>query len=434
MKLLKVDTVSEVKGKLEEHFGGMAPEWEVLSLRSASGRYLAEDLYAHVDMPEFRRSVVDGYAVIAKDTFGVSDSIPVFLNVIGAVEMGKTCDLLLQEGDTVYVPTGGMLPENADAMVMIEYTEKLDEKTIAVYKPGTPNAMIMNKGDDFKKDTLLYQKGHRISAKDVGMLAALGKASLKVFKKPVLTIVSTGDEIVDIEQEPKPGQVRDINSYAIAAFAEEAGAKIGGIVRASDVYEDLATAVRQALDKSHMVLLSGGSSAGNKDMTAQVIQDIGSPGVLTHGVSMKPGKPTIVGVIARESVSGEAQSCSGVVPRLVAGLPGHPMAAIIAYRVIVEPFIKKYYFNHEESGLKITARISENLHAGEGRETYQLVSLRKDGGQSASGEDLGGEWIAEPIYGKSGAISQLMLADGYVKMEALSEGINANEKVDVVLL
>ena len=163
-------------------------------------------------------------------------------------------------------------------------------------------------------------------------------------------------------------------------------------------------------------------------MTAQVIEEIGSPGVLTHGVSMKPGKPTIVGVVVQESASGEVQ------PHLVAGLPGHPMAAIIAYRIIVEPFIKKYYFCHEGSGLTITARISENIHAGEGRETYQLVSLRKDSGKKASGEDLSSEWLAEPIYGKSGAISQLMLADGYVKMEALSEGINVNEKVDVVLL
>lgn len=418
MKLLKVDTVAEVKGKLEEHFGGMATEWELLPLGSVSGRYLAEDICAEVDMPEFRRSVVDGYAVIAKDTFGVSDSIPVFLNVIGAVEMGKTCDLLLRGGDTVYVPTGGMLPENADAMVMIEYTEKLDEKTIAVYKPGTPNAMIMNKGDDFKKGASLYRKGHRISAKDIGMLAALGKAKLKVFKKPVLTILSTGDEIVDIDQEPRPGQVRDINAYAIAAFAEEAGVEIGSIIRVPDVYEDLVTEVTKALKKSHMVLLSGGSSAGNKDMTAQVIQEIGSPGVVTHGISMKPGKPTIVGVITGETPSGETQ------PYLVAGLPGHPMAAIIAYHVVVEPFIKKYYFSHEAEGLKITARIAENIHAGEGRETYQLVSLKKESGQ----------WIAEPIYAKSGAISQLMLADGYVKMEALSEGINANEMVEVVLM
>lgn len=435
MKLLKVDTVNEVKNKLDKYFGKLEREVESVPLRSASGRYLAEDLTSDVDMPEFRRSVVDGYAVIAKDTFGVSDSIPVFLDVVGAVEMGNVCHITLKSGQAVYVPTGGMLPEGADAMVMIEFIEKLDEKTIAVYKPAAPNAMLMNQGDDFKKGELLYKKGHRITVKDIGMLAAIGKAEIRVYKRPKITIISTGDEIIDISKTPELGQIRDINSYTIAAFAEEAGAEIRTIIRVSDVYEDLAEAVTKALKESSIILLSGGSSAGHKDMTADIIHEMGEPGVITHGIAMKPGKPTIVGVVNPEQCSSQSERISPGTSALVVGLPGHPMAAIIAYDVIVNYFIKKYYFNNEEEPLVITARISENIHAGEGRETYQLVSLRKEfkkENQKQKEQSL--EWIAEPIYAKSGSISQLMLADGYVRLDSLSEGIDANAKVEVILI
>lgn len=424
MKLLKVDTVNEVKDKLKTYFDmeGFVPPSESISLRDVVHRYLAEEIYSDADIPHFTRSVVDGYAVLARDTFGTGESSPVFLDVVGAVEMGRDCEIKLQPGQAVYVPTGGILPEGADAVVMVEYIESLDENTIAVYKPVAPNGGLMNRGDDFRKDQLLFRRGHRITVKDVGMLAAIGKDRVEVFKKPRVSILSTGDEVIDITRVPGPGEVRDINSFTIAAFAEATGAQVCFIEKVPDEKDMLKNALSEALAESDIVLLSGGSSAGNKDMTAEIIDSMGTPGVVTHGIAMKPGKPTIIGVIETEEKS------DFIKDKLVVGLPGHPMAAIVAYDVVVNDFMRKYCFHNEEEPIRIAATITENIHAGEGRETYQLISLRR--------EDQGAEplWIAEPIHAKSGSISQLMLADGYVKISSLSEGIAAGDSVEVTLI
>lgn len=417
MKLLKVDTVKEVKDKLKAYFDeeGFRPPFETVGLRDAVHRYLAEEICSDTDIPQFDRSVVDGYAVIARDTFGTGESAPVFLEVIGSVDMGKACTFPLEPGKAVYVPTGGMLPVGADAVVMVEYVEHLDEKTIAIYRPAAPNSGIMNRGDDFKKEQLLFRRGHRITVKDIGMLAAIGKDRISVFKKPIVSILSTGDEIVDIAETPKPGEVRDINSYTIAAFAEATGAEIRTIQKVPDEASLLRNALSTAMAESDIVLISGGSSAGNKDMTAEIIDSMGAPGVVTHGIAMKPGKPTIIGIVE----NGQGRS------KLVVGLPGHPMAAIVAYDVIVNDFMRKYCFHNEEDPICLTAKIAENIHAGEGRETYQLVSLKKQADAA---------WIAEPIHAKSGSISQLMMADGYIKISSLSEGVKADSSVEVTLI
>ncbi|HVI41142.1 MAG TPA: gephyrin-like molybdotransferase Glp [Anaerovoracaceae bacterium] len=426
MKLLKVDTVKEVKDKLKIYFDdkGFESPTETVSLRDAVHRYLTEEICSDTDIPQFTRSVVDGYAVVAKDTFGTGESSPVFLDAVGAVEMGKACNIKLEPGQAVYIPTGGMLPAGSDAVVMIEYVESLDEKTIAVYKSAAPNSGIMNQGDDFKKGQVLFRLGHRITVKDVGMLAAIGKDQISVFKKPRVSILSTGDEIIDITQIPKPGEVRDINSYTIAAFAEETGAMVQFIEKVPDVGHQLRSALEAALAESDIVLLSGGSSAGNKDLTAETIDSMGKPGVVTHGIAMKPGKPTIIGIIETESMRN----------KLVVGLPGHPMAAIVAYDVIVNDFMRKYCFHNEEEPIRLTARITENIHAGEGRETYQLVSVKRMDSENKNGKDSEPEWIAEPIHAKSGSISQLMMADGYVKISSLSEGVKVNSSVEVTLI
>lgn len=429
MKLLKVDTINEVKDKLKQYFGkeGFEPPQEVVPLRDAVSRYLAEEVYSDTDIPQFTRSVVDGYAVVAKDTFGTGEASPVFLNVAGSVEMGRACDITLQPGQAVYIPTGGMLPAGSDAVVMVEYTEALDEDTIAVYHSVAPNSGLMNQGDDFRKGQLLFERGHRISVKDVGMMAAIGKEYLKVFRKPRVSILSTGDEIIDITEIPKPGEVRDINSYTIAAFAEATGAAIERIEKIPDVEQQLKRALEAALADSDIVLISGGSSAGNKDMTADMINSMGKPGVITHGVAMKPGKPTIIGII--ETLTDEGSMSN----KLVAGLPGHPMSAIVAYDVIVNDFMKRFCFHNEEVPIRLTARITENIRAGEGRETYQLVALKRSGSEFLLPGTVP-EWIAEPIHAKSGSISQLMMADGYVTVSSMSEGIKENASVEVTLI
>lgn len=420
MKLLKVDTIHEVQIKFNDYFASMERKTQLVNLREAKGRYLAEDIYADMDSPAFRRSVVDGYAVRGADTFGVSESIPVFLDVIGSVEMGLASSLEIKSGQTAYVPTGGMIPQGADAMVMVEHVDQLGEDTIGVNKPAAPNSNIMNIGDDFQCGVQFFAKGHQIEVKDIGLLAACGKAAVVVYKKPKLSILSTGDELVEPGIKPGLCQIRDINAYAIAAFAEAAGAEVLSLSIISDELESYRQAVAEALEKSDMVVISGGSSAGNKDLTAQVIDSMGEPGVITHGLAIKPGKPTIIGIFTGEN---ETKS--------IIGLPGHPLSSIIVFDVVVNGFLKKYYLGNEEKPQTITAAMSENVHSGEGRETYQLVCLQRVEDRKGTAEP---GWIAQPIRAKSGSISQLVRADGYVVISSDSEGVYAGQIVDVILI
>lgn len=420
MKLLKVDSLDEVKRKLEKYFLPIEKKQEALDLKSALGRYLAEDVFADINSPSFKRSVVDGYAVKASDTFGVSESIPVFLESVGTVRMGEDPGFALGAGETAYVPTGGMIPHGADAMVMVEHIDLLGENMVSINRPVAPNANLMNIGDDFHQGEKFFSKGHRITKKDIGLLAACGKVEVSVYIKPKLTVISTGDEIVPAKIKPDKCQIRDINSYAISAYAEDIGAEVIDISIVKDDAKIFREATEKALEKSDMVILSGGSSAGNMDFTAEVVKSLGSPGVITHGIAMKPGKPTIIGVFTdREEI------------KTVIGLPGHPLSAIMVFDVVVGSFLKTHYFGNEDMNRMAYARLTENIHAGEGRATYQLVSLRMGVGK---GDKAAKEWLAEPIRGKSGAIAQLSKADGYVEIPAGSEGLNEGEIVEVVLL
>ncbi len=409
LKLLKVDTVLEAVNKLNENFEHIKSETEKVSILKAVGRYLACDINSSTDIPNFNRSVVDGYAVLSSDTFGVSDSVPVFLDVLGAVEMGKAYSGVVQAGTAVYVPTGGIIPCGADAVVMVEYTEKLDEKTIAVYKPVAPKGGLTEIGDDIQHGELLFKKGHRVKTKDVGTLAAIGQKDILVYRKPKVTILSTGDEIVGVDKEPQVGQVRDINTYALAAFCEKLGCEVVCTKIVNDVFENFREEVLNGVQNSDIVILSGSSSAGDKDMTADVLETIEENSVFTHGIAIKPGKPTILANVFKSPVF---------------GLPGHPVSAVVVFNVIVAPFIMEKFFNCTNQTSSILAKIKTNLHAGQGRETYQMVTLEKT--------EAGYE--ATPIFAKSGAISQLVRADGYIKIDSLKEGLVSGEMVEVFKL
>lgn len=418
MKLLKVDTIKEIQEKLDAYFSALEKQTESIDLREACGRYLAEDVFADMDLPSFRRSVVDGYAVRGADTFGVSESVPVFLNVVGVVEMGEAAEFEIQPGETAYVPTGGMIPEGADAMVMVEHVEHLAEDLIGVGKPAAPNSNLTNTGDDYKEGDHFFRKGHRIQVKDIGLLASCGKARVHVYRKPRLSILSTGDELVDPSDKPSLCHIRDINAHAIDAFAKAAGAEVLSMKIISDDYEIYRKEADEALKHSDILIISGGSSAGNKDMTARVIDSLGRPGVITHGLAIKPGKPTVVGIFEN----------NGQV-KCAVGLPGHPMSAIIVYDVLVNQFLKKYFLGNTDLPQVISARVTENIHAGEGRETYQLVSLER-----TEDDNKQIKWLARPVRAKSGSISQLMRADGYIVIETDSEGVEKDRSVEVVLI
>lgn len=426
MDLFNVLTLREVTAKLNETFAEPARPKESLPLDKALGRILAEDQIAEEDVPHFTRSVVDGYAVRAKDTFGASESIPGFLNLVGAVEMGKPALRAVKSGEAVYVPTGGALPAGADAVVMIEYTEPFGAGQIAVQRPSAPLENVMSRGDDLAAGEVVLKRGTRLRPQDLGVLSALGIDRVQVFAPFQVSVLSTGDEIVPVRQKPTDGQIRDINSYTISGLIEAAGGCVKRAILVKDDFEALKWAVSEALSDSDLVLLSGGSSVGEKDYTQKVIQSFEDSEILAHGLGIKPGKPTVVARI-------------GGVP--VFGLPGQPASAMMIFKAVVEPLLKRLtgeqlFIFADGSGTQqddeiasllrtrtVTAVASSNIHAAPGRTTFQMVSL----------ERRSGSLTAIPVHGKSGMISLMSRADGYIQIEPEQEGILQGEVVKVIL-
>lgn len=409
MKLLKVDALGAARGKLLEHVEECLFGTEQVGLREALSRILAEPVLAKESIPPFRRSTVDGYAVRYTDVGGASESIPAFLKVIGEVCLGETTSLLVEPGQCVYVPTGGMLPAGADAMVMVEYCEPFSDSEIAVYTSAASGAGVVRIGEDMKEGETVLPAGRRLRPQDIGALAALGETKVCVYRPWRVTVLSTGDELIEPSVEPKPGQIRDINTYGLCAQAEQEGMEIAACHIVPDVREELKKRIEEAKETSDLIVISGGSSQGKKDMTAEVIEEAASDGVLTHGLALKPGKPTILGY-DRESHT------------ILAGLPGHPAAAMLVFEQVL------LWFFREKTGqadiIPVTAKIETNAAGAPGKRTCMLVRIE---------ENAGGEVRAVPIFGKSGMITTLTKADGYVIIEENQEGLKAGETVFVHL-
>ena len=373
---------------------------EVLSLSALPGLVTAEDVFCPEDVPGFARSTMDGYAVVAADVFGAGESSPADLTVTGEVLMGEPAAMSLTRGECVKIPTGGMLPAGADAVVPVEYTDP-DFDTCLVYRAVSPWENVVRAGDDAQKGGLLLAAGTRLTPADVGVLAAAGVTECAVLARPTVGVLSTGNEIVPAEAPAPPGRVRDVNSHLLEALCRACGCETRRYGIVPDEEAALTDALRQAARENDLVLLSGGSSAGEKDLTARVIAKLGE--VKAHGIAMKPGKPTVIGAIGETPVF---------------GLPGHPAACYFVTDVLVRPCIEVL------SGAPLprrttTAVITENISSNHGREEYLCVSLR-DG-------------TATPVYGKSGVVSQLSAADGYIRVERDCEGLRRGEAVTVFL-
>ncbi|MGD9877105.1 molybdopterin molybdotransferase MoeA [Desulfococcus sp.] len=384
---------------------------ETVPVLETLDRILAEAIVSDIDLPDFRRATMDGYAVRAGATFGASDGAPACLTVRGTIRMGEVPGFAVGPGEASRISTGGMLPEGADAVVMIERTESLDDTLIEVYKSVAPGENVVEAGEDFRIGETVLDRGRRIRPQEMGVLSALGRETVRVFRRPVVGIVSTGDEIVPIHQVPSQGRIRDINTYSLAGWVRRAGGipKIYGIV--PDRPEALLATCRQASAESDMVLVSGGSSVGTRDFTIETIASLPRSEVLVHGVSISPGKPTI---LAR--VDGKP----------FWGLPGHVTSAMVVFTVIVRPFI------HHLAGLSeasetiwtIPARITRNLPSAQGRVDYVRVRLSRDQG----------EWRASPVLGKSGLIHTMVKADGLVRIDRDVEGLEKDAPVEVTPL
>jgi molybdopterin molybdotransferase len=374
---------------------------EPVPLIEALHRILAEDVLADVDIPGFTRSVVDGYAVRAADTTGSSDVIPSMFPLRGRVAMGASAGNSLQSGECIYVPTGGILPEGADAVVMIEHAEQIG-KEVLVKKPVAHGENVLFFNEDFSSGDVVCQRGRRLSPQDIGVLAAAGCIDVPVVRIPKIGILSTGNELVPVNVRPLPGHVRDVNSYVVASFVREQGCTpiLYGIVQ--DDREALRSAISNATTECDAVLISGGSSKDDRDMVAAIIREEGE--VLIHGIAISPGKPTIIG------------KCNS---KPIIGLPGHPASAFIVLIVIVRHLIAGMTGDSESGVRSVQATLGQNVSSSKGREDYVRVAVH-DG-------------IATPLFGKSGLLNTLVKSTGIVRIPAEREGLETGTLVEVIV-
>jgi molybdopterin molybdotransferase len=404
----KVKTTEEVL----EIIKGFNPVGEdSVPIEDSLGRYISKEILSPENLPGFYRSSVDGYAVKARDTFGATESLPALLEVTGEVIMGRSPDSACGPGKAIKISTGGMLPEGADGIVMLEYCHQMDDNTIEVSRAISPLENVILPDDDFKEGANIFAKGHHLRAQDLGLLAGLGIARVSIYRRPRIAIISTGDEIVSINQAPAPGQVRDINSYTLSAFCRQAGADPINLGLCGDRFSQLKDMVLKGLEEADSVWISGGSSVGTRDLTLKIFESFDNMELLVHGISISPGKPTIIVRINGKTVF---------------GLPGHTASAMVIAEVFLRTFLSRLSgkdTGKESDHIYVEAKLSRNIESANGRDDYIRVTLAKKGDQL----------IAEPIFGKSGLISTLVEAHGLLRIDMNSEGVYQGQSVHIML-
>jgi molybdopterin molybdotransferase len=413
-EFLRLLPPADARALLMVSLGNPEPDVETIDTSTALGRVTAENIHAPHPLPNFRRSTVDGFAVHARDTFGASDSLPTYLTLSGEVPMGASPDFALQPLQAALIHTGGMLPEGSDAVVMLEYSQSARAGEIEIQKAVAEGENVIQVGEDVAQDQVVISKGVRIRPAEVGGLMALGFTSLRVIKKPRMALISSGDEVRPPAEVIQPGQVRDINSYTLAALITQIGGEpvLYGIV--PDEFGKLKEMAGKALAECDAVIITAGSSASTRDMTADVIAGLGIPGVLVHGINTRPGKPTILGV------------CKG---KAVIGLPGNPVSALVNGYLFIVPVIEKLLgLPKEKPRPSISAVLTVNLASQAGREDWWPVRLIQSDDASHKG------FLAEPIFGKSNLIFTLAMADGLVAIPPDATGLTSGEEVEVILI
>jgi molybdopterin molybdotransferase len=398
-----VRTVREV---LEGFRPGRRTPAEEVGLEDAHGRVPIEAVSAPHDLPGFARSTVDGYAVRAADTYGASEGLPSYLDVTGSVAMGRAPDVVVRPGAAVLMPTGGAIPEGADAVVMVEHTQEAMAGTIEVLRPAAPGDGLVRADEDAPAGAELAPAGRPLRPQDLGLLSAAGVVSVRVHARPRVAIVSTGDEVVPPSTRSLAvGQVRDAAAVSLAALVREAGGSPSprGIV--PDDREALTAALREALSSSDVVVVSAGSSVGARDETAAVVGELGEPGIWAHGIALRPGKPTLLA------------ECAGVP---VIGLPGNPRSALVVFRLVGMPVVRLVGgITRPPPEPRVRARLERDVPSAAGRLDVVQVAVR-DG-------------VASPLFGASALLSVLTAADGYIVVPDEATGLQAGTDVDVTL-
>lgn len=384
---------------------------ELIPLSEAFDRVLAEPIVAREDLPLQARSTMDGFAVRAADTFGASQSMPCYLNITGEVKMGQAAFGEVKKGCCHKIPTGGLLPHGADGVVMLEHSVPIDDTMIEIVKGVGSGTNLIQRGEDIGAGQQALPAGHLLRPQDIGLLAGLGVAEVPVTKKIRVGILSTGDEIVPHTAIPGPGQIRNINTLALAGQVRRAGGVYVDYGIVSDQEHIFLPAMKTAVRENDIVLFSGGSSVGIRDLGTEVIEALGPPGILIHGVTLKPGKPILIGLSKTKPIF---------------GLPGHPVSAMVCFDFFVRPAIEFLSGRKSQPDLPVPAvlaRLSRNINSAPGRRDVIRVKLVK--------EDDG--WKAEPILGKSGSISTLSRAHGYFLIDEDSQGVTENSAIKVYL-
>ena len=408
-ELFQVVTPTDALDRLSAHLEPTVPRTERVAVENAIGRITVSRVISREQSPAFPRSAMDGYAVRAIDTYGASAGLPSYLQSDGEIPMGGSALQPITSGSAQLIHTGGMIPPNADAVVMVEHTQIIDKEAIEVVRPVAPGENIIRAGEDISPGDEVLPTGHRIRAQDAGALAALGITEIEVAARPLLGVVSSGDEIVAPDATPVAGQIRDVNTTTLLALARTAGADAQAFGIAPDDFEELKQRTHQALSSCDIVAISAGSSVSTRDMTAEVINSLGKPGVISHGLTVKPGKPTIVAAVNGKPIF---------------GLPGNPVSAMVVFGLMVEPIIRQFLGAcRTETRPQLRARLTRNLPSETGRMDFVPATLVHHAG----------EWWAKPILGKSNLIFTVVRASGLIQIPLDAGGVEEGSWVDVKL-
>ncbi|UCF45108.1 MAG: molybdopterin molybdenumtransferase MoeA [Candidatus Bathyarchaeota archaeon] len=406
----KLMTFDEAKRAINEQLKPKALGEEEVSLLEANNRVLKEDVASTLDIPPFNRSTVDGYAVKAEDTLGAEENQPVKLEVCGVVNVGEPPKISISKGEAAEIVTGAPVPEGADAVVMVEYTEEKDDE-LRVYRTATTDENVMKRGTDIKKGETILKAGQVLGAPEIGVLAALGITKVKVFKVPVVAVLSTGAEVTEPGKELPAGKIYDINAYSLSTAVRESGGKPVYLGVVSDDKTELHKALERALASSDMVVTSGGVSVGPRDLTPQVVNSLGEPGLVVSGLAVKPGKPTTIALIGRKPVF---------------ALPGHPTSALLIFHLLARPVIQLMSGRPAKETTTVKAKAGTRMFSAKGRRTFVMVKLKRN---------KSNRLIAEPVEtGASGAITTLAKADGFVEIPETHQFIDTDEEITVALL
>lgn len=406
----KLMTFDEAKKAISLHLKPEPLGIEEISLLEAYNRILTEDMASALDIPPFNRSTVDGYAVKAEDTFSAEENQPIKLKVCGVVNVGEPPKISVAKGEAAEIVTGAPVPEGADAVVMIEDTDRENDE-LSVYSAVTKNENVMKKGTDIKKGETVLKAGQVLGSREIGVLAALGIAKVKVHMVPSVAVLSTGAEVTEPGKKLPLGKIYDINAYSLSAAVLESGGKPVYLGVVPDDKTELRKALEHALAYADMVITSGGVSVGPRDITPQIVDSLGKPGLIVCGIAVKPGKPTTIALIGKKPVF---------------SLPGHPTSALLMFHLLARPVIQLLSGRPAKEATTVKAVASARMFSAKGRRTFVMVKLKRD---------KSNRLIAEPVEtGASGAITTLAKADGFVEIAENQQFVDTDEEITVALL